>query len=230
MKISKRLQTVAELVPDGMTVADIGTDHGYVPIYLAHKGRSPHIIAMDINKGPLQKAINNIAENNVSHIVSARLSNGLEMMKEGEAQCIIIAGMGGPLINSIIKSGINIAHSAEKLILSPQSEVDKTRSFLIDEGFFIENETMVAEDGKFYFIMEVRNGKSPDYSESELEFGKYLIERRDMVMKAFLLREKELCDRIITALIMTGWTDSARYAEVTKRINMISEGLSAYDN
>lgn len=230
MKISKRLETVARLVPEGMSVADVGTDHGYVPIYLAQNGISSRIIAMDVNRGPLTKAEDNIRANMVGDKITTRLSDGLAGLGEGEADCIIIAGMGGPLICKIIKTQINKAKKAKKLLLSPQSELDEVRLFLSQNGFCINDEVMVKEDGKFYIIMDVCAGVSAEYSTMELLFGRYLIQRRDEYMRQYLLRERRLAGRVLEKLKNTGMCDTARYAEVIHNLENIDRGLNEYDN
>ena len=113
MNLSKRLTAVARLITKGNSVADIGTDHGYIPIYMAQKGYTDKAFAMDVNEGPLQRAVDNIARYNVSDKVCTRLSDGLKGLSEGEADTIVIAGMGGLLTIRILTDGAEVAHSAK---------------------------------------------------------------------------------------------------------------------
>ena len=105
MELSKRLQAVADLVSDGRTVADVGTDHGYIPIYLIQSGKCARAIAMDVNKGPLQRAKDHIEEQGLSCQIATRLSDGVQHLEAGEVECIVIAGMGGALTIRILEQG-----------------------------------------------------------------------------------------------------------------------------
>ena len=98
IQISRRLSAVAALVSPGLVLADVGCDHGYIPIYLIQKGQIPRAIAMDINQGPLLRAREHIREWGLEDYIETRLSDGVEALKPGEAQCLVIAGMGGPLM------------------------------------------------------------------------------------------------------------------------------------
>ena len=95
MKLSKRLETVASFVPKGSNIADIGTDHGYVPIYLVREGQAEHAVAMDVRKGPLERARAHVEAAGLGSRIDVRLSDGLAGLKPGEADCVVIAGMGG---------------------------------------------------------------------------------------------------------------------------------------
>ena len=106
MKLSKRLETVASFVPKGSNIADIGTDHGYVPIYLVREGQAEHAVAMDVRKGPLERARAHVAEAGLGSRIDVRLSDGLAGLKPGEADCVVIAGMGGELIIHILEEGV----------------------------------------------------------------------------------------------------------------------------
>ena len=154
MNLSKRLKTVADCVTPGNVVADVGTDHGYIPIYLASHGISPHVIAMDVNEGPLSTAGRNISLNNVDNLVSTRLSDGLKELGPHEADTVIISGMGGLLTVRILKDDMDKVRSLKELILSPHSDWDVVRHFLHDEGMMITDEHMVIDDGKYYVVMK----------------------------------------------------------------------------
>lgn len=156
VKISNRLMTAASLVSEGMILADVGTDHGYVPIYLMEQKRIPSAIAMDINEGPLERAREHITLYGMDTYIKTRLSDGVAAMKPGEADAILIAGMGGGLVMHILKDGEEVCHAAKELILQPQSELERVRAFLEEEGYEILAEDMVFEEDKFYPMMKVR--------------------------------------------------------------------------
>ena len=152
MELSRRLHAVAGKVTRGNRLADIGTDHGYIPIYLVSEGICPSAIAMDVNQGPLDRADAHIREYGLSDKIGTRLSNGLERLEASEADSIVIAGMGGALMTDILNGGMHVIESGKELILQPQSEIFKVRHFLHDNGYMIVDEQILKEEGKYYFI------------------------------------------------------------------------------
>ena len=136
IKLSKRMKAAASMVTTGNVLADIGTDHGYVPIALVQRGRIPSAIAMDINKGPLEKAREHIVMCNLQDKIETRLSDGTKALTVGEADSILIAGMGGELVLHILREGEAVCHSAKELVLQPQSELEKVRRLLKECGSF----------------------------------------------------------------------------------------------
>lgn len=130
VKISERLTMAASLVSDGGVLADVGTDHGYVPIYLLQQKRIPRAIAMDINRGPLERAKEHSRLYGLEEYIDLRLSDGVNALKPGEADSILIAGMGGGLVMHILEDGKEVCHRAKELILQPQSELERVREFL----------------------------------------------------------------------------------------------------
>lgn len=151
--LSRRMAAVADLVPEGMRACDVGCDHGFVAIYLAEKKICPGVIAMDVNKGPLLRAEEHIRRAGLSAYIETRLSDGLEKLKPGEADCMIAAGMGGRLTVKILSDYPEKRKSLRVLVLQPQSETAFVRRFLRENGFVIRKEDMVFEDGKFYPMM-----------------------------------------------------------------------------
>jgi len=154
IKLSKRLLTVANMVTKGSVVADIGTDHGYLPIYLVQNNISEHVIAMDVNKGPLNKALLNIGQFHLENKIDIRLSDGLDNLEKDEANTVTICGMGGKLIAKILECGKNKISQDIELILSPQSEIQLFREYLLQNGYRIVKEDMIIDDGKFYVIIK----------------------------------------------------------------------------
>ena len=201
MQISRRLGTVAGMITPGCILADVGTDHAYIPIYLAAGGNIQKAFAMDVNKGPLAKAVEHIKQYGLEGQIETRLSDGLEKLQPGEADSILIAGMGGPLTVRILQNGEQTALAAKELILQPQSEIREVRRWLEEKGFQIVQEEMVEEDGKYYPMMKVMKASNVEkMSQAELRYGPLLIKRKHPVLKEFLLREYELNERILSAL------------------------------
>ena len=175
MLLSDRMQAVVGLVADCNCIADIGCDHGYVAMELVRRGTYKHVIAMDVNQGPLARAESNIKDYVMSEYIETRLSNGTAALKKGEVEGIICAGMGGKLIISILEKGRDVISDMKQLILQPQSEIDEVREYLRNSGFIIDKEDMVCEEGKYYPMMRVIVG---DFGKQESQMADNLTEKR----------------------------------------------------
>ena len=222
MKLSKRLQTIADFVKKGAVVADIGTDHAHIPIYLIKNNIISKAYACDINAGPLEKAKENINYYGVKNI-ELRLSNGLEKLKTDEADTFIIAGMGGELITDSLEKGRRFFATERKFILSPHTKTDEVRKYLLSNGFEITKEDMCIDEGKFYTVMEaVYMGKTFSYTNGELLFGKYLIDNKNPVLFDYLKKEKQKYLNIISA---DGINDTRR-RELKDRLDIIEETIN----
>lgn len=158
IKLTPRLKKIAEQVKYGEKVADIGTDHGYIPIYLLKNNISPFVIAGDINKKPLESAENNIKKHHLSEKAETRLGSGLSILKPGEVNTIIIAGMGGLLINDLLTNSKEVINEVNTLILQPMQAQSELRKYLINNGFTIENDILVKEDHHIYEIIIAKHG------------------------------------------------------------------------
>ena len=153
--LSKRLEAVAELITRNGTLADVGTDHGYIPIAMVLRGRVERAIAMDLRTGPLERAKEHITAYGLGDRIETRLSDGVSSLTENEADSIVVAGMGGELVIHILENGKAICKSAKELILQPQSEIGEVRKYLRENGYRIADEDMVEEDQKYYPMMRV---------------------------------------------------------------------------
>ena len=149
IKLSNRLQAVARHIPAGLSVADIGCDHGYLPVFLAINDIAPKVIAGDRNKGPLSAAGQLISLLSLENQISTRLGDGLSILQPGEAEVICIAGMGGVTITEILMADMPKAKAAKRLILQPQRNVAAVRRFLADNGFKLIAEDLAEDDGFF---------------------------------------------------------------------------------
>lgn len=219
IQLSQRLQAVADLAADAGVMADVGTDHGYIPLFLIACGKARKAIAMDINEGPLLRAREHIRQYSQQERIETRLSDGLKELHPGEAQTIVIAGMGGALMKRILTEGEETAHAADCLVLQPQSELPMFRRFLVEHGYRILREDMVYEDGKFYSMMAVRWEKSDDadslqarltesddvdslqaMSEADFRYGPLLLKGKHPILRKYLLRQKEQKQKILESL------------------------------
>lgn len=160
-RLSERLTALAEAVPAGARLADIGTDHAWIPVALLLSGRISWAYACDIGTGPLQRASEHIAQYGLSDRAETRLSDGLRALEPGECDAVLIAGMGGELMTRILEegfarkndSGEDFPGTVRRWILSPHTEWEVLRRFLRNAGLAVADENMVLEDGKFYPII-----------------------------------------------------------------------------
>lgn len=232
MELSRRLQAVANLVTEGYVLADVGCDHGYIPIYLTERGICPSVIAMDVNEGPLLRAKEHVESQPDSLPITLRLSDGLKALKPGEVQSITIAGMGGGLVMRILSDSADVVKELDECILQPQSEIDKVRAFLIQEGFSFIDEDMVLEDGKYYPMMKVvPNGIQQEaWSLCELRYGKLLLQKKHPILLSYLKREKQLKAQVLTSLSnKTGEHIEKRIQELKSDLDFINQALAFYD-
>ncbi len=178
-KISKRLCTAASLVRDGAVVADIGTDHAYLPIYLALNGKIKSAIASDINEGPIERAKENIHKYNLEEVIQTRVKPGLEGIEKFEPTDIVICGMGGELIVKILEASQYVRNKNVRLVLQPMTTAKELREYLQD-GFSTIAEKIVFEDNKVYQILCVQYvGGFVPLSDVELELGKLNIQNKE---------------------------------------------------
>lgn len=229
MELSKRLAAIAGLVTEGAVAADVGTDHGYVPIYLAETGKCARVIAMDVNPGPLERALEHIREHGLEQRIETRLSDGLTGLKKGEADTMIAAGMGGGLVIRILEESADVVSGIREFILQPQSEIHKVRAYLNQNGFRLLEENMVEDEGKFYPMMKLVHGEEPAYTELELYFGRGLLAERHPVLRHFLIREEERIEGVYQKL--QGQAGSAallRSRELEEELVRIRQAAALY--
>lgn len=244
MDISLRLKTVAQALTPGFIPADIGTDHGYVPIYLVKQGVCPKAFAMDINPGPLSRARDHIAKEGLGDRIITRLSNGLEKLDPQEVDSIIIAGMGGALICRILAASPEFMQTGKELILSPQAEWFKVRQFLHEHHYVIKKEWFLKEEGKYYVVIKARPGDdqllckeeklgqtshgddpSPFDDETCYQYGKYLLEEKNPILFEYLEKERQKMKRILAGLKEQGKEETDRYRELSESIMVIDHIL-----
>ena len=199
-QLPKRLETIIERMPDAGCLADIGCDHAYVAIEAVRRGRAAHDLACDVRKGPLQQAAEHILCAGLAGKIETRLSDGLEKVAPGEADTVVVAGMGGPLMERILQGRLgDFAH----FVLSPQSEIPHFRRFLLAEGMQIDEETMLIDEGKYYVILNVSqraaaaSSDSMYVTEEDFLYGGRLLRRLDPVLKSFLEKEKTRYEGIL---------------------------------
>lgn len=224
-RMSQRLLAVASLVEKGQRVCDVGCDHGYVPIYLVQKGISPGVIAMDVREGPLNRAREHIEERGLSSYIETRLSDGLSALREGEASCAILAGMGGRLTVRILERDWKKVQVMKALVLQPQSDIARVRRFLREKGCAVAEEELVLEEGKYYPLMKVcvtpvkspagqrpktagrQNSPTGDAFKSSAErqavfdlYGELLLKKKHPLLRRYLQEERDKRRHILDGL------------------------------
>lgn len=151
-----RLKLLYDMIPPCHILSDIGTDHALLPAYALMTGKCKKAIASDINKGPLERAQRTLMQFGLENSMELRLGNGLKPISEDEADCIVIAGMGGHLITEILLDSLNVAKRAKNIIIQPMTKQEIVRPFLWRHGFEILDEDLVREDNKIYQALRIR--------------------------------------------------------------------------
>ena len=234
MQLSLRLSAIAGLVTRGNRLVDVGCDHGYLPVALYLDGKIPKAIAMDVRKGPLSRAQEHISQYGLNAYIETRLSDGLEALKPGEGDTLVIAGMGGPLMERILTDGKEARESFKEMILQPQSDIPHFRRFIREIGWQIVEEELIREDGKFYPMMKVIHGEEENILSDtpytlEEWFGGLLLERKHPVLKEYLDRELRIRDEIIEKL-KNAPNAQKRAGEVEEERQAIIAALKEYES
>ena len=201
MKLSDRLQLIADEIHCGETMADIGTDHGFLPLYLLETKKCPKVIMADISSGSLAKAEENCKMAKPDGDYELRLGDGIDILEDGEVDVVAIAGMGGNLIADILEWNMAKSRSIKRYILQPRRHVGKLRHWLYCNGFEIVKESLV-EEGKF--ICEIltvesgpaENGKEAEYG-ADFDYPDSLLEHVNPMTEAYLHRKLELENMIL---------------------------------
>ena len=228
MELSKRLQGVIHLMPAFDTICDVGCDHGYVAItFLQHK-TAKKVIAMDVNRGPLEQAKYNARLYGLEDKLDFRLSDGLQKIAPGEADAFLCAGMGGKLIVRIMENSKEVLARMKGAVLQPQSEIGLVRRYIYEMGWHIANEDMVFEaekdgTGKYYPMMYVAPGKETMPDELALLYGPKLLSGKHPILKQYLQfsldHKKGLYERLHSEGVST--QADARKAELLTEIHQI---------
>lgn len=215
--LSKRMQAVADMVEDRSRVCDVGCDHGYISIYLVQSEKSPHVIAMDVKKGPLMRAQDHMRKYGVEDYITLRLSDGLAAYQTGEAQELICAGMGGRLMLRILKDFPEKTADFRSLILQPQSEIPFFRSELRSMGYGIVKEALIREEDKFYPVIKaVRISEDCRLAASQADhvmedlLGPLIIRERPPELQQFIHREMRIKEQILNQLQVQKETEKNR--------------------
>jgi tRNA (adenine22-N1)-methyltransferase len=176
LKLSKRLQLIADYVTPGSRVADIGSDHAMLPVYLLQSGKSPSAIAGELNRGPFEAAKKQGADAGLSARLTVRQGDGLNVLQIGEADTVTIAGMGGSLMSEILEAGHGMSklEGVKELVLQPNVGEEIVREWLLEHNWYLTAETILEEDGKIYEIMHAVRTSDVQLKNVELYDGGFL--------------------------------------------------------
>lgn len=156
IELSKRMQSVADMIQPCDAVGDIGCDHAFVSIYLIEQYRTKRVIASDVRRGPIAIAKRNIEAMNLADQIEIRMGDGLDTIVPGEVNAVVLAGMGGMLMIDILERGEEVVTRCDQLVLQPQSDIEKVRRYLAEKGYHLADEQMLIDAGKYYNLLDVR--------------------------------------------------------------------------
>lgn len=221
MKLTNRLNAVVGLIT-GKTVADVGCDHGKVPIKLILDNKCIKVIASDVNKGPVDACRKNVAKFGLSDKIDVRCGSGISVLATGEVDTVVIAGMGGELIADIIDSEKEIADSVNEFILQPMTSEEELRNYLQNNGYSIYNETLAAEGEKIYVIMRVSKGNDNDniYFPSKLKHNDI-----ELVDSYFAKVSKRLTQKINGCHLDNKCDEEEQYTKILNEVREIYEDI-----
>ncbi len=223
LNLKGRLKLIADKVPKCNVLADIGTDHAYIPIYLVQNGVCQKAIASDVKIGPVKMASNNISLYKLSEKIETRLGNGLNTIEINEADSIIIAGMGGTLLTELLEANKPKTVNADTLVLQPMNDLHVVRKWLYDNAFEIYDEEMVAEGPKMYFVLSAKfSGNKKQYSDFELYVGQRLIEKKDPLLDAYCRMKVQQIDRVLEQLEEMKENDALKSQYLRQKIDYIN--------
>ncbi|WP_164216138.1 class I SAM-dependent methyltransferase [Virgibacillus sp. YIM 98842] len=193
INLSNRLKIAASFLPEGSIFADIGSDHAYLPCYVCLGDKSAKAIAGEINEGPYSNAVQTVKKYNLEQRIDVRLGNGLEILRKGEINHLVITGMGGALIRSILETGTDKLMKVNKIIAQPNNESRTLRRWLTAHSFTIIDEEIMEENGHIYeIIVAARIGNRQNLTEKALLFGPVLMKKQsDIFIKKWNFEHKK---------------------------------------
>lgn len=209
--LTERLRTIADMVDQGSRLADIGTDHGFIPIYLLTMGKIQYAVASDVHIGPLDKARENTLKYGVGEKMRLCRADGMEGLRQDEVDAVVIAGMGGELICRILD---RVPQSVKTLILQPMTDLENVRKKVHQIGFTLVREKIAREENKFYIVMKAQRGACPYWSEQDYLVSPLLLE--DAQFGAYMALKIAQVSRALEQLEGSGRDNVIRHFENIK--------------
>ena len=218
IKLSQRLQAIADLVPQGARVADIGPDHGFLPCYLAQNGQAEQVIACDINAQPLALAQKNIVDYHVGDKASTRLGDGLQVISPGEVDVVTIAGMGGSLMLEILDAAPQVVDRLKRVILQPNVGAEAVRIWAEKNRWHIVREDLVRENDRFSVIIAIEPGRSlKPMSAVEFYLGPELLANQHPLLGLYISEEWEKAQHVLAQLALSDSEESRQKEKLIRR-------------
>lgn len=217
MRLKDRLLSVARMVPPSKCVADVGADHGRLPVWLVKNDIVERAIVTDISAASLKKAEALIKEYGLEDKIETRVGDGLSVIHPGEVDTVVMAGMGGLLIRDILSRAPQVAASVETFVLQPMKGQSLLRRWLVDNGYMMVDESLARENGKFYEVIVARHGRQYIPEDVYYDIGYMLIKKRDPLLKEFIEHKMAKAAAIIQQLETQGMPDSKKALDEFKR-------------
>jgi len=222
LELTPRLRAIGESIERCNVIADIGSDHAYLPIYLIKNNKADKVIASDINIGPARISKERVKKYGLEDYIEVRIGNGLEVLNKGEADIIVIAGMGGLLIKSILEERIDVARDADRLILQPMRDSRTLINWLLKKSFVIIDGEIVKENEKYYEIIRTCYDENSDCSDEVINEVYYY--KNTPVLHEYIDKKIEQYKNIINQLKASNVADSdERMCECIKELNNYRE-------
>lgn len=226
MKLSERLKHIIKFIPKCDCLADIGTDHGYIPIHCVNNKLCNKAIACDIKDGPIKIANKNIVKYGLGKKIETRIGSGLTVLKKDEADVIVIAGMGGVLICEILKESSETVTDKTQIIMQPIQYPEVLRYYLINNGFNIIDEDIVMDEKKFYHIVKAVKGKSKPYEKEIYYYTGFInVEKKHPLLGQYIEYKIDVLLKIINGIDPKEQGD--RYTKIMHLINDFKEVLKS---
>lgn len=225
MKLSPRLLRMAAHIPEEVVVADIGTDHAYLPVYLVVTGRCPRAIAGDTSSVSLESARATVVEFGLADKVDLRLGAGLSILRPREADVVVMAGLGGKTMVEILAADPEVRDTVGLFIFQPMSDSGHLRRWLINTGYAIRDEELVPEDDRILEIIVAEPGTETVEEEILYEVGPRLVSKGDPLFVTFVKRKLDECRRIFRQIEAGPGSRDQRYWEFASKIQKFEEIL-----
>lgn len=231
-QLSKRLECVAGFLPKGANFADIGSDHAYLPCYVCLNDPLAKSIAGEVNQGPYESALKEVKSHQLEDRIAVRLGNGLDVLKAGEVSEIVIAGMGGPLIRSILEKGKLKLSSVERIVVQPNVDARALRIWFFQNGYQLKNEAIIEENGHIYELLVAEKGDPViPYTEEnltkELWLGPYLLANREDAFQKKWKQEQKKKEFVLEQMKQASAIEKGKVKKIHQEITWLKEVLDS---
>ncbi|WP_174613832.1 tRNA (adenine(22)-N(1))-methyltransferase [Virgibacillus ihumii] len=230
VKLSNRLKIAASYIKDGALFADIGSDHAYLPCYVCQQDTEAKAIAGEVSEGPYNSAVASVSYHNLAERIDVRLGDGLEVLKNNEADHLVIAGMGGTLIASILENGKEKLGRTNRIITQPNVDERSVRKWFLANNYHIAHEAILEENGHVYEVIvadkgEDTNNMMGDGLEKQLLFGPFLMNTKSAFFRQKWEKQMEKRSRVISQLRKAKIPDQEKMEKISTEIKWIEEVL-----